>query len=268
MSRGHRDRGVSGGKRGFAIELQDSGNLDLHGDDGGVVWQSFSHPTDTLLWNQEFSEGMKLVSNPSSNNLSYILQIKYGDLVLSSGYQTPQPYWSMAKEILFRIEGQVVLQEQKYQAIRAAHQNLVILTWNVLVTSASALHVSASVLNCKAGVVSSCDPSRGLQSFYKDLQTATNNFSVKLGQRGFASVYQGILPDGTRLAVKKLEGIGQGQKEFQAEVTIIGSIHHLHLVWLRGFCANGSLDKWIFMKYNKESLLDWEDKVQYSNVYS
>ncbi|KAM2094564.1 hypothetical protein ACFX1R_018488 [Malus domestica] len=99
MSRGHRDRGVSGGKRGFAIELQDSGNLDLHGDDGGVVWQSFSHPTDTLLWNQEFSEGMKLVSNPSSNNLSYILQIKYGDLVLSSGYQTPQPYWSMAKEI-------------------------------------------------------------------------------------------------------------------------------------------------------------------------
>ncbi|KAM1313252.1 hypothetical protein ACFX2F_017302 [Malus domestica] len=89
----------TGGKRGFAIELQDSGNLDLHGDDGGVVWQSFSHPTDTLLWNQEFSEGMKLVSNPSSNNLSYILQIKYGDLVLSSGYQTPQPYWSMAKEI-------------------------------------------------------------------------------------------------------------------------------------------------------------------------
>ncbi|RXH72455.1 hypothetical protein DVH24_012139 [Malus domestica] len=97
------DRGVvwsadTGGKRVSAIELQDSGNLVLHGDDGGVVWQSFSHPTDTLLWNQEYTEGMKLVSNPSSNNLSCILHIKSGDLVLSAGYQTPQPYWSMAKE--------------------------------------------------------------------------------------------------------------------------------------------------------------------------
>ncbi|RXH72418.1 hypothetical protein DVH24_012102 [Malus domestica] len=88
----------TGGKSVSTVELQDSGNLVLNGDDKGVVWQSFSHPTDTLLWNQEFSEGMKLVSNPSSNNLSYILQIKSGDLVLSAGFQTPQPYWSMAKE--------------------------------------------------------------------------------------------------------------------------------------------------------------------------
>jgi serine/threonine protein kinase len=106
---------------------------------------------------------------------------------------------------------------------------------------------------------------------YRDLQTATNNFSVKLGQGGFGSVYQGALPDGTRLAVKKLEGIGQGKKEFRAEVSIIGSIHHHHLVRLKGFCAegthrllayefmaNGSLDKWIFKRNNEEFLLDWE----------
>ncbi|PRQ26743.1 putative non-specific serine/threonine protein kinase [Rosa chinensis] len=43
---------------------------------------------------------------------------------------------------------------------------------------------------------------------YKNLQTATNNFSKKLGQGGFGSVYEGVLPDGTQLAVKKLEGIG------------------------------------------------------------
>ncbi|XP_068312472.1 G-type lectin S-receptor-like serine/threonine-protein kinase SD2-5 [Pyrus communis] len=52
---------------------------------------------------------------------------------------------------------------------------------------------------------------------YKDLQTATNNYSLTLGQGGFGSVYQGSLPDGTQLAVKKLEGIGQGKKEFGAE---------------------------------------------------
>ncbi|KAH0989574.1 hypothetical protein GBA52_001057 [Prunus armeniaca] len=33
-----------------------------------------------------------------SNNLSYVLEIKSGDMILYSGFQTPQPYWSMAKE--------------------------------------------------------------------------------------------------------------------------------------------------------------------------
>ncbi|CAN0877573.1 G-type lectin S-receptor-like serine/threonine-protein kinase SD2-5 [Linum grandiflorum] len=117
---------------------------------------------------------------------------------------------------------------------------------------------------------------------YKELQTATNNFSVKLGQGGFGSVYQGLLPDGTRLAVKKLEGIGQGKKEFRAEVSIIGSTHHHHLVRLKGFCAegshrmlayefmaNGSLEQWIFKRKKKNDdgdeeeedfLLDWETR--------
>ncbi|KAL7164224.1 hypothetical protein ACSBR2_040188 [Camellia fascicularis] len=108
---------------------------------------------------------------------------------------------------------------------------------------------------------------------YKDLQTATNNFSIKLGQGGFGSVYQGVLPDGTRLAVKKLEGIGQGKKEFRAEVSIIGSIHHLHLVRIKGFCAegthrllayeymaNGSLDKWIFRRNEEDFMLNWNTR--------
>ncbi|KAG2409939.1 G-type lectin S-receptor-like serine/threonine-protein [Vigna angularis] len=53
---------------------------------------------------------------------------------------------------------------------------------------------------------------------YKDLETATNKFSVKLGQGGFGSVYKGVLADGTQIVVKKLESIGQGKKEFRAEV--------------------------------------------------
>ncbi|XP_074287115.1 G-type lectin S-receptor-like serine/threonine-protein kinase SD2-5 isoform X2 [Silene latifolia] len=113
-----------------------------------------------------------------------------------------------------------------------------------------------------------------LRFTYKSLQDATNNFSIKLGQGGFGSVYQGALPDGTRLAVKKLEGVGQGKKEFRAEVSIIGSIHHVHLVRLRGFCAEGShrllayefmpnnsLDKWIFKRNkNNTSVLDWDTR--------
>ncbi|XP_062232943.1 G-type lectin S-receptor-like serine/threonine-protein kinase SD2-5 [Phragmites australis] len=108
---------------------------------------------------------------------------------------------------------------------------------------------------------------------YRELQDATNNFSNKLGQGGFGSVYLGTLPDGSHIAVKKLEGIGQGKKEFRTEVTIIGSIHHIHLVKLRGFCAEsshrllayeymskGSLDRWIFQNNEDSPLLDWDTR--------
>lgn len=86
-------------------------------------------------------------------------------------------------------------------------------------------------------------------------------------------MYQGLLRDGTKVAVKKLEGIGQGKKEFRAEVSIIGNIHHVHLVKLKGFCAEGShrllvyeymgkgsLDKWIFTKIRDGNILDWEKR--------
>ncbi|KAK1386217.1 hypothetical protein POM88_023952 [Heracleum sosnowskyi] len=43
------------------MELRDSGNLVLLGNDDIIVWQSFDHPADSLLSNQEFREGMKLV---------------------------------------------------------------------------------------------------------------------------------------------------------------------------------------------------------------
>ncbi|TYH48761.1 hypothetical protein ES332_D10G090000v1 [Gossypium tomentosum] len=108
---------------------------------------------------------------------------------------------------------------------------------------------------------------------YRELCKATKNFSIKVGQGGFGSVYQGEMPDGTQLAVKKLESIGQGKKEFRAEVRIIGSIHHVHLVKLKGFCSEGvhrllvyefmgkrSLDKWIFKNKEESSILDWNTR--------
>ncbi|XP_058095515.1 G-type lectin S-receptor-like serine/threonine-protein kinase SD2-5 [Magnolia sinica] len=104
---------------------------------------------------------------------------------------------------------------------------------------------------------------------YEDLRTATKDFKEKLGEGGFGSVFKGILEDGTKIAVKQLENIGQGMKEFLAEVETIGNIHHFNLVRLIGFCAershqllvyeymsNGSLDSWIFDR-NKNQVLDW-----------
>ncbi|KAH9293359.1 hypothetical protein KI387_041433, partial [Taxus chinensis] len=57
---------------------------------------------------------------------------------------------------------------------------------------------------------------------------------------GFGTVYKGSLSDGTLIAVKKLERLlPHGEREFKAEVTTIGAIHHMNLVHLCGFLLRG-----------------------------
>ncbi|KAJ6859149.1 hypothetical protein NC652_041445 [Populus alba x Populus x berolinensis] len=98
-----------------------------------------------------------------------------------------------------------------------------------------------------------------VQFSYKDLQRSTKEFKEKLGAGGFGAVYKGVLANRTVVAVKQLEGIEQGEKQFRMEVATISSTHHLNLVRLIGFCSegrhrllvyefmkNGSLDHFLF----------------------
>jgi hypothetical protein len=90
---------------------------------------------------------------------------------------------------------------------------------------------------------------------YRDLQNATKNFSDKLGGGGFGSVFKGTLPDSTVIAVKKPEGIGQGEKQFRTAVSTIGTIQHVNLVRLRGFCSEG-IRKLLVYDYMPNGSLD------------
>ncbi|KAM2653054.1 hypothetical protein EV2_024739 [Malus domestica] len=109
---------------------------------------------------------------------------------------------------------------------------------------------------------------------YRDMQDATKNFSEKLGGGGFGSVFKGTLPDSSVIAVKKLESVSQGEKQFRTEVSTIGTIQHVNLVRLRGFCSegskrmlvydympNGSLDSHLFNDKGP-GLLDWKTRYQ------
>lgn len=467
------------GKGATSMQLLDSGNLIVVGKDSSSLWQSFSHPTDTLLSGQSFIEGMTLVSHSNTQNMTYTLQIKSGDMMLYAGLQMPQPYWSALKDNRMIVDkngnniysanlsssswsfynqagllqSQLVIVQQgaANATLAAVLGNDGLITFYMLQSASSRNTLPITVpqdscdmpahckpyticdsgtgcqcpsalspyANCNPSIKSPCNskykfqlaqldsgvgyvgtsftspvpktnltacknacmsnctciavffdqmsghcflfdqigslqqkdggksrfasfvkvsssnhgsgqggadsrltiiivviivgtlvvigvlvyvgfriyrrrrytPSQNdagsseddgfLQSIsgaptrytYKELQDATNNFSNKLGQGGFGSVYLGTLPDGSRIAVKKLEGIGQGKKEFRSEVTIIGSIHHIHLVKLRGFCvedahkllayeymAKGSLDRWIFHSAEDSSLLDWDTR--------
>ncbi|KAJ1691019.1 hypothetical protein LUZ63_015174 [Rhynchospora breviuscula] len=106
---------------------------------------------------------------------------------------------------------------------------------------------------------------------YEKLKRATNNFKKKLGEGGFGPVYEGQLGE-AKIAVKCLLDVAHGKEEFLAEVMTIGSIHHINLVRLIGFCSEkrhrllvyeymskGSLDKWIF-KSKRPFSLDWRTR--------
>ncbi|KAL6614029.1 hypothetical protein ACP70R_036299 [Stipagrostis hirtigluma subsp. patula] len=108
---------------------------------------------------------------------------------------------------------------------------------------------------------------------YRDLQSVTKNFSDKLGGGAFGSVFKGSLPDGTLVAVKKLEGVRQGEKQFRAEVSTLGTVQHVNLIKLLGFCSertrrllvyehmpNASLDRHLFG--TSHGVLSWDTRYQ------
>eukprot|EP01018_Ginkgo_biloba_P004690 Gb_10921 [translate_table: standard] len=94
---------------------------------------------------------------------------------------------------------------------------------------------------------------------FAELKKATNNFTERVGKGGFGTVFRGVLGDSKVVAVKRLDGICQSEEQFWAEVSMIGRVHHMHLVRMFGFCAegdhrllvyeyvaNGSLEKYLF----------------------
>lgn len=113
-----------------------------------------------------------------------------------------------------------------------------------------------------------------VQFSYKELQRSTKGFKDKLGAGGFGAVYRGLLANRTVVAVKQLEGIEQGEKQFRMEVATISSTHHLNLVRLVGFCSegkhrllvyefmkNGSLDNFLFSNEEQSGkLLNWQSR--------
>ncbi|GJN23601.1 hypothetical protein PR202_gb11265 [Eleusine coracana subsp. coracana] len=76
---------------------------------------------------------------------------------------------------------------------------------------------------------------------WRELQLATDSFSEKnvLGQGGFGKVYKGALPDGTKIAVKRLTDYDSpgGEAAFLREVELISVAVHRNLLRLTGFCT-------------------------------
>ncbi|PWA90792.1 S-locus glycoprotein domain-containing protein [Artemisia annua] len=110
---------------------------------------------------------------------------------------------------------------------------------------------------------------------YNDLKRATSGFKQELGRGSFGTVYKGSLYKGKKsIAVKRLEKVvDEGEKEFRAEMQVIGKTHHKNLVRLLGYCAEGKSERLLVYEYmsngtladrlfKSERLPDWSERVQ------
>ncbi|KAM1064799.1 hypothetical protein ACFX15_019877 [Malus domestica] len=111
-----------------------------------------------------------------------------------------------------------------------------------------------------------------------DLLQSTNNFDQAniVGCGGFGLVYKASLPDGKKVAIKRLSGdCGQMDREFCAEVETLSRAQHPNLVPLQGYCTyksdrlliysymeNGSLDYWLHEKIDGPTSLDWNVRLK------
>ncbi|MED6116042.1 hypothetical protein PIB30_096452, partial [Stylosanthes scabra] len=105
---------------------------------------------------------------------------------------------------------------------------------------------------------------------YADIKRITQQFKDELGEGAHGAVYKGKLSNHILVAVKILnttEGDGKG---FINEVGTMAKIHHVNVVRLLGYCADGSrralvyhffpkgnLQGFMALPSNKEGFLGW-----------
>ncbi|GAU29629.1 hypothetical protein TSUD_164790 [Trifolium subterraneum] len=105
---------------------------------------------------------------------------------------------------------------------------------------------------------------------YSELKLATKNFSNEIGRGGGGVVYRATLSDQRHAAVKRLYEAKQGEREFLAEVSIIGRLNHMNLIEMWGYCVEGK-HKLLVYEYmengslaetlsSKTNILDWSKR--------
>uniref|UniRef100_A0ACD5TLX1 Uncharacterized protein n=1 Tax=Avena sativa TaxID=4498 RepID=A0ACD5TLX1_AVESA len=91
-----------------------------------------------------------------------------------------------------------------------------------------------------------------------DLMKATKEFSKKniIGTGRTGTMYRAVLPDGSFLAVKRLQDSQHSESQFTSEMKTLGQVRHRNLVPLLGFCIAKREKLLVYKHTPKGSLYD------------
>ncbi|GAB2261518.1 hypothetical protein Droror1_Dr00002515 [Drosera rotundifolia] len=83
---------------------------------------------------------------------------------------------------------------------------------------------------------------------YKDIEKVTQGFQTLIAIGGLASVYHGVLADGTQVAVKRFKEtvFNENWPTFHQEVKILAGIRHRNVVRVIGCCVVGNVPMLVF----------------------
>ncbi|KAG8052144.1 hypothetical protein GUJ93_ZPchr0001g31379 [Zizania palustris] len=75
-----------------------------------------------------------------------------------------------------------------------------------------------------------------------EMKEITKNFSndALIGEGSYSRVFFGVLKDGKKSAVKKLDSIKQPDQEFLLQVSAVSRLKHDNIIQLIGYCAEGN----------------------------
>ncbi|RDX68425.1 putative inactive leucine-rich repeat receptor-like protein kinase, partial [Mucuna pruriens] len=111
---------------------------------------------------------------------------------------------------------------------------------------------------------------------FNEVRDATNCFSIDnaIGMGEMGIMYEGSLPNGCNLAIKRLFDYKQFKRQFLLEIRILGKYRHTNIVPLLGFCvegnerilayphmSNGRLSKWLH-PLESEVTLKWPQRIK------
>lgn len=93
---------------------------------------------------------------------------------------------------------------------------------------------------------------------FSDLMKATSEFSKDniIGNTRTGTMYKAVLPDGTSLAVKRLQDTQHSESQFLSEMATLGSVRHRNLVPLLGFCIAKKERLLVYKNMSKGTLYD------------